>query len=162
MKTDPENNNWTMNRQCNGVIVHENLPTELRARRLWHQLVNDMGWEIRCDATYQTAEQIKESLELDRFSQTDVVIISVHDLALFFFGGAEWLTNWLDVKSCRPRALFVLHDGKEDSQMVGFLRTICKFAGVSLFSQGRETGDDPAVSGLKHDYQPAEGLAFVS
>jgi len=43
MKTDPESNDWIANRRCHDGIAHEDLLTELRARRLWNQLVNDMG-----------------------------------------------------------------------------------------------------------------------
>ncbi len=161
MKTQSKSNDWTVNRQCNGVIAHEDPPTELRARRLWNQLVNDMGREIQCRVTCQSAEQIKELPDFDRAYQTDIVIISVHDLARFCFGTAGWLTDWLNAKSCLPRALFILHDGEQDGQVVGFLRTISESAGVTLFSCGRETGDASAVSDPRHDCRPAEDLAPV-
>lgn len=151
MKTNLESNDWTVNGQCNGVIVHEDLPTESRARRVWNQLVNDREPDFRCGVTYQSAAQIKESLDFDQAHQTDIVIISAHDIAHFFFDAAAWLTDWLNDKSCRPQALFILHDGEEDSQVVEFLQTISKFAGVKLFSRGRETSDDLAVNDSEHD-----------
>lgn len=149
-------------RQCNGLIVHEDLPTELLARRVWNQLVNEMGREIHCAVTYQSAEQIKESLDFEWFSRTDIVIISVRDLALFFFGQTAWLTDWLNVKSCLPRALFILHDGEEDNEVIGFLRTISEFAGVSLFSRGREAHDHLRAMSQEHVCQPEEDFALVS
>ncbi|MFA6562006.1 MAG: hypothetical protein WCV00_08900 [Verrucomicrobiia bacterium] len=162
MKTKSESTDWKEKGQCHGVIVHEDLPTELRAKRLWSQLVHDMGQGVRCDATYQPAERIKELLDFNQAGLTDIVIVSVHDLARFFFGAAGWLNDWLNAKSCLPRALFVLHDGKEDNQAVGFLRAISESAGVTLFSRGREVGNDPPLSNSKHDRRRAEDLALAS
>lgn len=162
MKTQFESTDCDLKGQCHSVIVHEDLPTELRARRLWRELVHDMGHGIQCDATYRPAEQIKESLNFEQADLTDIVIIAVHDLPRFFFAAAGWLNEWLSAPSILPRALFILHDGEENSQVIGFLRTISEFAGVTLFNRGRETRDDSSVISAEHDPQPAEDLLLVS
>jgi hypothetical protein len=156
MKNDTENTRWSEKGRCHSVIVHEDLPTELRAKRLWRKLVHDMGRGIRCDATYQPAGQIKESLDFRQADLTDVVIISVHDLPLFFFSAAQWLNDWLSAHSTVPRALFVLHDGKPDCQVVSMLRRLTEFAGVTLFNRHHETG------ATAHGRRSDEELALAS
>ncbi|OHE78707.1 MAG: hypothetical protein A2107_08685 [Verrucomicrobia bacterium GWF2_62_7] len=162
MNTQSESYEWTVNRRFNSVIVHEDLPTEQRARRLWDHLLNDMGQGVQCGVTYHSAQQIKESLDFEQSGLTDIVIVSVHDLARFFFSAAAWLNDWLSIHSASPRALFILHDREADERMVEFLRTITESAGVTLFGHSSEAGDDLAVSDPEDDRQPAEDLALVS
>ena len=161
MKTSAESNERMVNRQCTALIVHEDQATELRARRLWNELVHDMGWEIQCDATYQPAEEVKGKLDFEQAGVTDIVIISVRDLARFLFTAAAWLDDWLATESNLPRALFVLHDGMEDAQVIGFLQKIAGFAGVTLFNRCCETCSPPVVD-VEDDRQPAEDLALIS
>jgi hypothetical protein len=162
MKTEAENTGVDEKGRCYSVIVREDLPTELRARRLWRELVHDMGQNVRCEAMCQPVEQIKESLDFDQARLTDIVIISVHDLPRFLFAAAGWLDDWLSIPSPLPRALFILHDGEEDDHVLGIVRKLAEFAGVTLICRGREPRDEPAVIGAKHDRQPAEDLVFVS
>ena len=161
MKNNSESIDKDDHRHRYGVIVHEDPATELRARRLWNELVHDMGQDVRFGATYQPAGEVKELLDFERASVTDIVIISVHDLARFLFTAAAWLDDWLATKSSLPRALFVLHDEKEDTRVIEFLQTISGFAGVTLFNRGCETCGPP-VMGVEDDRQPAEGLALVA
>jgi len=162
MSTQSESNDWIVSRPCNSVIVHDDLPTELRARKLWNHLVSDAGQGVQCNVTYRSAGQIKESLDFEQAGQTDIVIVSVHDLARFFFGAAGWLNDWLSIRSVSPRALFILHDGEADDRMIGFLQTVTQSAGVTLFGHHPEAGDDLVVSNPENDRRPAEDLALVS
>ena len=161
MKNNSESTDRDENRHRYGVIVHEDLETELRAKRLWNELVHDMGQNIQCDATYQHAEEVKEELDFEQAFMTDIVIISVHDLARFLFTAAAWLDDWLATKSSLPRALFVLHDEKDDTRVIGFLQKIAGFTGVTLFNRCYETCSPP-VTGAEEHRQREEDLALVS
>ncbi len=126
-------------RQCQAVVVHDDLATKQRAGELWGAIVNNMGQDVPCTVTYMFAEQVEQAPVMERASQIDIVIVSMHDLARFMANIAGWLSDWLTADTCLPRALFVLHEGEEDRQLVNFLRTLTEFAGVTMFSCGRET-----------------------
>lgn len=161
MKIPFESIGWNECPHFYGVIVHEDPPTELRGRRQWDQLVHKLGKGIRCSPTYQPAEQIKRSLIFEQAYLADAVIVSVHDLARFFFDAAEWLTDWLSVKPRLPRALFILHNGDEVGQAIEFLRQLAGLTGVTVFSRGHETNDGPQAGDPERDCQPVEHTALV-
>lgn len=129
---------WSLPRHCQAVVVHDDLATKQRAGELWSAIVNNMGQDVPCAVTYMSAEQVEREPVMERAGQIDIVIVSMRDLARFMANIAGWLSDWLTADTCLPRALFVLHEGDEDRQLVDFLRTLAEFAGVTMFSCGRE------------------------
>lgn len=162
MKTQTEDIGWDLKRQCNAVVIHENAATETRARVLWQAIFNDMRPDIPCVVTYMTTAQMENLLVCEGASQIDVVIISVHDAVRCLAGGAWWLTDWLNANSRIPRALFLLHDGVEDSDVVRGLGALAEGAGVTMFSHGRQDASafltEPSACGHK----PVEQFASLS
>lgn len=161
MRTETELTGWDEKGQCRSAIVCEDLPTELRARRLWRELVHDMGHGIQCNATYWPATLIRESLDFEHASVTDIVIISVHDLPRFVFAAAGWLNDWLSTRSTLPRALFILHDTKQDRQVVEMLRKLTEFAGVTLFNRDYDANDGLPAGDIEPSRQSEEELALA-
>ena len=146
---------WNEKSECRGVIVHEDAPTASRAESLWNNIVHDMGQNVRCDATFQPANEIEDLLDFEQAVATDIVILSVHDLARFLFTGAAWLDDWLATRSPLPRALFVLQDGEDNSRVLQFLQTISGFAGITLLHRRCEAGC--SLTGVAEtDRPPAE------
>jgi hypothetical protein len=134
MKTQVENMEWRAGQWCYGVIVHEDLPTRLRAQKVWDELVTGMEGNIPCRLNYKSTADIKEQSDFGPTDLTNVVIVSVHDLPRFFLGTAVWLNEWLGFPSIVARTLFMLHDGEEDRRVIGMLRRITDSAGVTLVS----------------------------
>ncbi|MBI5686480.1 MAG: hypothetical protein HZC54_15520 [Verrucomicrobia bacterium] len=139
MKRETSDIEWSLPRQCKAVVVHDDSETKRRAKELWDTILNDMGRDAQSGVTYLSAEQIEKAPVCEHAAQIDVVIISMHDLARFLSNVAGWLADWLNADTCLPRALFILHDGEEDRQLLNFLRTLAEFAGVTMFSCSRET-----------------------
>ena len=165
MKTGNEHIDWAAGPPCNGVILHEDPATELRAMKLWSQIADGMGPEIKCDITpWPTglfeAPRLRERAFRDA-RQTDVVTISVHDIGYLSADVSKWLTQWLNSKSSLPRALIILHDGEEQNEVVTFLKMLAEFVGVSVFSRGGEAANGSDATGTKHDCQREESLAFA-
>lgn len=162
MRNDGATLGWDANDRRRAVIVCEDVPTARRARRLWKEIGRNRGPTIPRNTTYKSAGEIKESLDFDQAEATDIVIVSVHDFPRFFFAAAAWLDDWLSARCQWPRALFILHDGEEEGQALGFLRKLAGFAGVTLFSCGREANNDRPAGGLELKRQPAAKLALSS
>jgi hypothetical protein len=130
------------------VIVHEDRPTELRAKRFWNRLVHNMGRQAWCAASYYHLEEIKRLLGLEQGRVANVVVISVHDFADFLLSATIWLDDWMTRNSHAPRALVVLHDGRCDSPLFNVLREVVRITGVTLFTHGRKaTGKSTAETG---------------
>ncbi|MBI5686068.1 MAG: hypothetical protein HZC54_13430 [Verrucomicrobia bacterium] len=162
MKIQTEDIGWNLKRQCNAVIIHEDAAAESRARVLWQAIFNDMGPDIPCVVTYMTTAQMGSMLVCEGAGQIDIVIISVHDAVRCLAGGAWWLTDWLNAQSRMPRALFLLHDGDDDSDVVRGLSALAEGAGVTMFSRGHsEVPGFPATHSVP-DHMPAEQFAGVS
>ncbi len=139
MKRETSDIEWSLPRQCKAVVVYDDLVTKQRAKELWDTIINEMGGDAQCSVTCLSAEQVEKVPVLKRVAQIDVVIVSMHDLARFLSNIAGWLADWMNADACLPRALFILHDGEADRQLVNFLRMLAEFAGVTMFSCGRET-----------------------
>ncbi|MBM3892220.1 MAG: hypothetical protein FJ388_24150 [Verrucomicrobia bacterium] len=165
MKATSEHIDWAGGPPCNGVILHEDPATELRAMKLWSQIAEGMGPEITCDLTpwplaLFEAPRLRERAFRDA-EQTDVVTISVHDVARLSADVSKWLTQWLNTKSSLPRALIILHDGEEQNEVVTFLKMLAEFVGVSVFSRGGEIANGSDAIGATHYRQREESLAFA-
>lgn len=115
------------------MIVHEDPPTERRARNLWDQLVHEMGEGIPFSASYKSMTEFKPPLDFEQVGATDIVIVSVHDLLHFILDAGGWLAGWLTSHSPLPRALIILYDGKEDALVLGMLEKVARTSGVTLF-----------------------------
>jgi hypothetical protein len=166
MNAENERIDWAGGPLCNGVILHEDAATELRAMKLWSQIADGMGPEIACDITPWPTGLFEAPILRERAfrdaEQTDVVTLSVHDVGCLSADVSKWLTQWLNTKSNLPRALIILHDGEEENEVVRFLRMLAEFVGVSVFSRGGESANGSDATGAEHLCQRDENLALVS
>ena len=162
MKMETPDVEWSLPRQCKAVVVHDDLATKQRARELWNDVIHGAGRDAHYGVTYLSANQMKKSPVLERAGQIDIVIISMHDLARFLSNIAGWLTDWLNADTCLPRALFLLHDGKEDRQLVNFLRTLAEFGGVAMFSCGSKMAPVWNTVPVENDRRPGNEMESLS
>lgn len=162
MNRETSDTEWSPPEGCRAVVVYDDLATRQRAEELWENIVNDMGHDVRCGVKYIPGQQIENAPLLERAEKIDVVIISMHDLARSLSTIAGWLADWLNADTCLPRALFVLHDGEEDRQLVNFLRTLAEFAGVTMLSCGHGIRRGPRAASPKRSRADEELLAVVA
>lgn len=162
METESQCIRQEADRQCRGVIVCEDLPTGRRAEELWNRVARVLGEVVPCRADHKSAAEIKEQLDFAGAEETDILIISVHDLPIFIFDAGRWLDDWLSVRPRLPRALFILHDGPKDDPIVAFLEKLTGFVGVTLFSCGREGCETRPRSDPGEGHPHGDRLALVA
>lgn len=133
------NMEWRLGRPYQAVVVHDDTATKQRAADLWDTITSSVDWELPGRISFYSAEQIEKAPFMERAAQIDMVVVSVRDLARFFTGVSGWLSDWLNADTALPRTLVVLHERDEDRQLVGFLRTLADFSGVTMFSCDQDT-----------------------
>lgn len=137
MNTPNEDNGGDLKPQRTAAIVCDDEETHSRARDLWQSFFADTQNSAPCEAAFMTTAQMARLSAWEEAARFDVVIISVHDAIRFVVGGIAWFKDWLKTDSSKPRVVLLLHDGRQDYNVVQGLCSMVASAGVTMFSHGR-------------------------
>ena len=124
------------------LVVHEDLPTGLRASAVFKNLENWLGTETRFLINWWRFGMVQDAelaeLALKQAKRADIVFLSIHSDRNLPTAIRNWLLQWLEMREFKPCALVVSLDSStqdlfNSTSILNFLRDVTAPLEVDLF-----------------------------